>query len=421
MASGSNDPLSSLFDTLHMDVAAGPSAPNVLPAMRKKPQRRWGIGAGKRYADEAAFQADLDAWEEERTEHKALAAERRKTKEREREQQRDRSGREHQSGAQRRKESTAEQRHAKQKSEQESERERVRRISRSRMSARGAPADGPHIGQRVRWGAGMSFETVLSVVNYGHTLILYRCPECNSIYGVMRGRHHPPSGVCQRCNATIDAIQEVSEGKAHFYLLERVVYARGVQLEPDVPGGQLAVGKRVHVVSEQHPFYSPQPQPQDGNSCTIVSVCHSCNCYELRQDEHLPLDQLEVINDCEELFCPDDHLYMCEHMGHVGKACVFRCSDESPPADVCQWLCSGFEAEGIGTDAHMCCMHHGGGWNEDPDIPAESFAYRRGPNLTCWLCLHSNEEWDAISNRLVPLLEQYSLALWRGDSVGRPV
>ena len=59
------------------------------PTLRLKPQARGNIGAGKQYADRVAFDADVQAWEEERKDHKALMAERKKAKDR----QRDRSER----------------------------------------------------------------------------------------------------------------------------------------------------------------------------------------------------------------------------------------------------------------------------------------------------------------------------------------
>jgi hypothetical protein len=65
------------------------------PKLRPKPQARGSIGAGKRYADKAAFDADVEAWEHEREEHKALMAERKRALDR----QRDRSGRKRDSEA----------------------------------------------------------------------------------------------------------------------------------------------------------------------------------------------------------------------------------------------------------------------------------------------------------------------------------
>ena len=57
--------------------------------LRPKPQARGSIGAGRWYSDKAAFDADVEAWEQEREEHKALMAERRRALDR----MRDRSGR----------------------------------------------------------------------------------------------------------------------------------------------------------------------------------------------------------------------------------------------------------------------------------------------------------------------------------------
>ena len=59
------------------------------PTLRQKPQRRGNIGASKLYADEAAFKADVEAWEVERKVHKQRMAERKRA----RDLLRDRSGR----------------------------------------------------------------------------------------------------------------------------------------------------------------------------------------------------------------------------------------------------------------------------------------------------------------------------------------
>merc|ERR1712139_336094 len=69
------------------------------PELRKKPQRRWGIGAGKRYADEAAFLADVAKWTEEQAAHKVTMKEHKRLQD----QLRDRSNRQQLSGAQHRK------------------------------------------------------------------------------------------------------------------------------------------------------------------------------------------------------------------------------------------------------------------------------------------------------------------------------
>ena len=74
------------------------------PKMRLKPQRRWGIGPGKRYPDEAAFTADLDKWNDEHSERELLV----KEYERAMDQARDRRGRECASGASKRAASKAE-------------------------------------------------------------------------------------------------------------------------------------------------------------------------------------------------------------------------------------------------------------------------------------------------------------------------
>eukprot|EP00966_Prymnesium_polylepis_P048098 1114181-Prymnesium_polylepis.1 len=59
------------------------------PVLRRKPQSKGNVGAGKLYADQAAFQADVDAWILEQAEHKKKMAERK----RDLDKQRDRSGR----------------------------------------------------------------------------------------------------------------------------------------------------------------------------------------------------------------------------------------------------------------------------------------------------------------------------------------
>ena len=69
--------------------ASSDEPPPEPPTLRLKPQARGNIGVGKQYADKVAFDADVQAWEEERKEHKALMAERKKVKDR----QRDRSER----------------------------------------------------------------------------------------------------------------------------------------------------------------------------------------------------------------------------------------------------------------------------------------------------------------------------------------
>jgi hypothetical protein len=67
--------------------------PPLPPKLRGKPQQRGNIGAGKLYADEAAFLADVEAWKLERAERVALVKERERMQERLRERNRDRSGR----------------------------------------------------------------------------------------------------------------------------------------------------------------------------------------------------------------------------------------------------------------------------------------------------------------------------------------
>ena len=60
------------------------------PPLRKKPQRRWGIGAAKYYASVEAFNADLAQWNAEHTARAMLIAQRRVASERQREKKRSR-------------------------------------------------------------------------------------------------------------------------------------------------------------------------------------------------------------------------------------------------------------------------------------------------------------------------------------------
>ena len=68
--------------------------PPLPPRLRKEPQEH-DIGDGKKYADWAAFDADLQQWQREKAERASEMKARRKAKEQEREKQRDRSGRQH--------------------------------------------------------------------------------------------------------------------------------------------------------------------------------------------------------------------------------------------------------------------------------------------------------------------------------------
>ena len=97
MASGSATPSSALATE-----SSAPEVPPLPPKLRPKPQRKGNVGAGKRYADEVAFAADVTAWERERDERKVLVKERERTLD----QQRDRSNRnrdgEHETDSERR-------------------------------------------------------------------------------------------------------------------------------------------------------------------------------------------------------------------------------------------------------------------------------------------------------------------------------
>ena len=73
------------------------------PVPPKKPQRRWGIGRGKCFEDEAAFEAALAAFPAKQAAHRLLMDERKKAQKRVDEAQRDRTGRIQPSGAAKRK------------------------------------------------------------------------------------------------------------------------------------------------------------------------------------------------------------------------------------------------------------------------------------------------------------------------------
>jgi hypothetical protein len=84
-------------------------------------------------------------------------------------------------------------------------------------------------------------------------------------------------------------------------------------------------------------------------------------------------------------------------LGHRGR-CEFRRTDEYPPSYLA-WRSESGDAE-----PEPCCLHHGLGWNlfqqgetindilqRDPDseliCDPQSFPYRRGPDLTCYMCM----------------------------------
>ena len=76
--------------------AAASSEPIEVPPLPPKlytPQRKGNIGAGKLYADEAAFQAAVDAYKQEKLKRAELVKERERAQERVRERGRDRSER----------------------------------------------------------------------------------------------------------------------------------------------------------------------------------------------------------------------------------------------------------------------------------------------------------------------------------------
>lgn len=72
-----------------MASASADGVPPEPPKLRPKPQKRGNVGAGRRYADVAEFDADVAAWEQEREERRALMKERERALDR----LRDRSGR----------------------------------------------------------------------------------------------------------------------------------------------------------------------------------------------------------------------------------------------------------------------------------------------------------------------------------------
>ena len=74
------------------DAAAIEAVPPLPPRLRKEPQESE-VGIGNKYTDSAAFNADLQRWQEEKAAREEQMKLRRKAQERQREKQRDRSGR----------------------------------------------------------------------------------------------------------------------------------------------------------------------------------------------------------------------------------------------------------------------------------------------------------------------------------------
>ena len=111
------------------------AVPPLPPKLRPKPQRRGNIGAGKRYADEDAFQWDLRGWDIERENRLELVKERERAQERLREGGRDRSERQRD-----REEETDAERRVRQRRVQESEYRQQRKEEQdqaARVRARG--------------------------------------------------------------------------------------------------------------------------------------------------------------------------------------------------------------------------------------------------------------------------------------------
>ena len=118
---------------------SGDELPELPAKTRPKPQRRGNIGAGKLYADQAAFDKDIAAWEAEKAARALLVKEREKEQQRRREQRRkrDRSGQP--SGAQKRKKSAAEQASLNRQRNRERNRERYKKYVDSVTSGRPGP------------------------------------------------------------------------------------------------------------------------------------------------------------------------------------------------------------------------------------------------------------------------------------------
>ena len=119
------------------DEPTGASEVSKPPPMRKKPQQRW-VGAGKRYATRAEFDADLAKWNEEHDARKLLV----KEWDAQQDRVRDRSGRVQQSGAQ----------HRRQQAMTEPEKDvarRERERDRYKQMVKAARERYPDIGQRV--------------------------------------------------------------------------------------------------------------------------------------------------------------------------------------------------------------------------------------------------------------------------------
>ena len=72
-----------------MASASGDGVPPEPFTLRSKPQKRGNVGVGKRYSTAAEFDADVEVWERERDERRALMNERERALDR----LRDRSGR----------------------------------------------------------------------------------------------------------------------------------------------------------------------------------------------------------------------------------------------------------------------------------------------------------------------------------------
>lgn len=72
--------------------------PPLPPKLRPKPQRKGSIGVGRRYADEAAFLADVEQWKQEQKARAEQVKERERAQERVRDRGRDRSERQRERG-----------------------------------------------------------------------------------------------------------------------------------------------------------------------------------------------------------------------------------------------------------------------------------------------------------------------------------
>ena len=348
------------------------------PALRKKPQRRMGIGTGKYYADAAAFNADLTKWHEEHAARKVLVEE----YERQQDRLRDRSTRTQRSGAQHRKqagaaapEKAASQRWRSRKNYhrrvqeivdanrfESGQRVRVRigphkgkcgwvseRVG-SKLSVqldqleRGALVDAaphtiepwPRIGQEINWIRGSPGEIATVVAYAGQA---GKVDQENQDHQELWNGAMFPSGT------------QVGDPYA-VYELSRVIYASPKDII-GLAGQEIRVGAQVQASQkddEPDDYSRPTNQVKswlqnmggDHESKFVVkAICTECTeCVELvhtfrLQHTAFDLDLLErAAAEGWVPGCPFDHENKCQHMGHSDK-CQFHCACCSEMEDLC--------------------------------------------------------------------------------------